>query len=424
MTDDEHMNGDIRLMQSGIDLPSDTTEKYAHYKIQPLCITQSYYAFQKDIIEALSDNCYKIVTLVRTNPLAEISNIIPIKKYQHFKKNNILDLSNVPSNVNVFTTPVMYFPIERSLLSLGEKHFKQVDRIINKRQIEFDLIHSHFTWSAGYAGVKIKDKYKKPLIVTAHGFDIYHLPFKNGKWREKIEFVLNKADKIITVSQSNYSLIKKLNVTTPVKIIPNGFKSDLFYPRNQIDCRKLLGLPLNNKIILTVGNLFEIKGHKHLIEAIKRITSIRDDITCIIIGSGQLRGALERQIRSLGLEKHVMLPGRKNHDEIPIWLGASDIFVLSSLNEGNPTVMFEALGCGKPFIGTKVGGIPEIIKNEDYGLLVEPGNPYDLAEKLIMSLEKKWNLGRILSHASQFTWENIAKQTMNQYEEVLIGNSN
>ena len=62
---------------------------------------------------------------------------------------------------------------------------------------------------------------------------------------------------------------------------------------------------------------------------------------------------------------HVEFVGGKPHAEIPIWMNACDVFVLSSLSEGNPTVMFECVGCGKPFIGTKVGGIPEIIISDD-----------------------------------------------------------
>ena len=77
-------------------------------------------------------------------------------------------------------------------------------------------------------------------------------------------------------------------------------------------------------------------------------------------------------------------------------MNACDLFVLPSLNEGNPTVMFEALGCGKPFVGTKVGGVPEVIASDDYGLLVEPADPEDLAEKILVALDREWDREAIL----------------------------
>lgn len=198
----------------------------------------------------------------------------------------------------------------------------------------------------------------------------------------KIQYVLNSADYIITVSKNNLDCINKLNVNTPVKVLPNGYKGDLFYPMNQLQCRRKLNLSLNSKIILNVGNLSEVKGHKYLIEAMKVIVKFRKDVLCIIIGEGKLRYTLQRQINNNGLSKFIKLVGRKPHSEIPIWINACDLFVLPSLNEGNPTVMFECLGCSKPFVGTRVGGVPEVITSEDYGLLVDPGNVQDLAEKL------------------------------------------
>ncbi len=106
-------------------------------------------------------------------------------------------------------------------------------------------------------------------------------------------------------------------------------------------------------------------------------------------------------------------------DEIlPLWMNACDIFVLPSLSEGNPTVMFEALGFGKPFVGTKVGGVPEVITSKDYGLLVEPGNSQDLAEKIEVALNKNWDREKIANYAEQYRWENIAEQIMKIYHNL------
>ena len=78
------------------------------------------------------------------------------------------------------------------------------------------------------------------------------------------------------------------------------------------------------------------------------------------------------------------------------------------------TVMFEAFGCGKPFVGTKVGGVPEIITSDGYGFLVYPANPEELAEQILTALGKEWDSDKILAHSRRFTWENST-------EEILAG---
>lgn len=386
-----------------------------------LVIPDRYNNFVKDPVNITSSYFNQVFVLVRHNPITEISNVLPINYLKPFRKKTLINLSGKPENVTVTLTSLWYAPTDSQYKRLGDKHFKSVDTTIKKKKIEFDLIHSHFTWSMGYVGARLKEKYDVPFIVTAHGYDIYDLPFRDEEWRKRIEYVLNSANYVITVSNSNLECIKKLDVKTPVKVIPNGFRPNLFYPKNLEECKKILELPSGKKIILTVGNLVEIKGHKYLIGAMNEVVKHRKDVLCIMVGSGKSKNELEKQIKKLKLEDHVKLVGGRPHDEIPIWMNAADLFVLPSLNEGNPTVMFECLGCGKPFIGTKVGGEPEVITSEDYGYLTEPANPDELAEKILIALNKEWDCDKIREYAEQFTWENIIEEIVAIYEGVENG---
>ncbi len=385
-----------------------------------LVIAHSYKSFVKDSVDIISQYFGQINIFVRHNLFAEISNILPINYLRPFTEKNRIDLIYKPNNINILPTKIMYIPTRAGYLKLGEKHFKAVDRSIQRNNIKkFDLIHSHFIWSSGYAASKLKEKYDVPFIVTAHGYDIYDLPFRDEEWKEKIKYVLNSADYIITVSGTNLKYINELNVKTPAKVIPNGFNSNLFYPKDLNDCRKILNLPVDKKIILTVGYLVEVKGHRYLIEAMHQVIKHRKDVVCVIVGCGILKNNLEKQIKNGGLENYIKLAGEKLHNEIPNWINACDIFVLPSLNEGNPTVMFECLGCGKPFVGTKVGGVPDIIISEDYGILVEPANSKNLAEKILIALDKEWSYEKISKYAKQFTWENIVKEILTVYQHVI-----
>jgi len=387
-----------------------------------LFLMNNYHVGLKDCIDISAPWYTQGYVIFRYNIISEISTILPLKSLEPYRKSELMDLRNKPQNLTIFPTGLFYLPTDNQYKKLGALFYRAARKKIMKNKLDFDIVHSHFLWPQGYAGARFKEEYGVPFVVTAHGYDIYSLPFKDEEWKKKIEDVLNTADHIITVSQSNLSCIKKLNTSSPVTVIPNGFRSDHFFPRDTSACRKMLNLPQDKKIILTVGIFEAVKGHKYLIEAMHAIISERKDVLCVIVGGGGLRTALERQVHALGLEDNVRLVDKKHHDEIPFWMNACDLFVLPSLNEGNPIVMFEALGCGKPFIGTKVGGVPEVISSDKYGLLVRPGDPGELAEKILMALDREWNREEILTYADQFTWENIVKEIMRVYTMVSGNN--
>jgi glycosyltransferase involved in cell wall biosynthesis len=396
-------------------MPDDKT----HFNL--LVLSHTYRSFQKSSIEATSGFFSNVNIFVRCNPAIEYIQYFDKKRFFQNSWAYKTDLLGKPANCHVFPSPIYYLPIERQYKTLGDKHLRAVRKGINKNKVTFQIVHSHFTWSAGYVGARLKEEYNVPFVLTAHGYDIYSLPFKDSEWREKIEYVLNTADHVITVSQSNLACIEKLDVSTPVTVIPNGFRSDLFYPRDISECRKALNLPQDKKIILTVGGLVPIKDQARLVEAIRKIISDRKDILCVIVGAGKLRPALERQIRSLGLEGYVRLAGGKPHDEIPLWMNACDLFVLPSLRESFGVVQIEAMACGKPVVATRNGGSEEIVISEEYGLLVEPADSEDLAEKIPVALDREWDREAILQYAEWFAWENIAKDIIKIYRSLGIG---
>ena len=384
-------------------------------------IAPEYYSFVKDQTEVISHYFRNVHVFVRYNPLAEISAILPIIGLDTFRLGRLVSRVGLPANVHVTPTPLYYLPIDYNYKLLGNAHYRKIRGYINRSDLKDSMIHAHHTWTAGYAAARLKEEYGIPFVVTGHGYDVYSLPFKDDEWREKIEYVLNTADHVITVSQSNLACIRKLDVSTPVTVIPNGFRSDLFYPRDASECRKMLNLPQDKKIILTVGNLEPVKGQMHLVEAVQKIVRERKDILCVIVGAGKLRTALERQIRSLGLQDYVMLAGGKPHDEIPLWMNACDLFVLPSLRESFGIVQVEAMACGRPVVATRNGGSEEVVISDDYGLLVEPADPEDLAEKILVALDREWDQGAILAYAERFTWEKIAKDIIKIYRSLGIG---
>ncbi len=324
-------------------------------------------------------------------------------------------------NVRVFFPKYLNFPFlyyfGRSLwVSLGAKATRS---LIKKENLTFDLIHAHFTWPSGAVAVELKKLYTVPVIITEHTSASFHKAVRNNDayWKK----TLKTADAIIRVRKGDIALFESMNVRKDkIHVIPNGFDAEKFFPMPLSQCRTALGLPEDKKILLNVGNLYDpIKGHIFFIEAIGRMVKVRRDILGIIVGSGYLEKQLRELIEELQLNPYIRLVGSKPHPEIPLWMNACDIFVLPSLNEGNPTVMFEAMGCGKPFIGTCVGGVPEVIISDVYGLLVQPADSGELAEKILSALDRKWDHVQILKYSEQYTWEYIAKEIMSVYKQVL-----
>ena len=170
-----------------------------------------------------------------------------------------------------------------------------------------------------------------------------------------------------------------------------------------------------------MGNLELIKGHKYLIEAIESVIRRRKDVLCLIVGNGELKNELEKQIKWLELNEYVKLVGTKPHDKIPFWMNACDVFVLPSLRESFGIVQIEAMACGKPVVATYNGGSEEIVTSEDCGFLVEPANPKELAEKILIALDKEWDNEKIRKHAEMFRWIDIAKEIIMVY--IKLGGS-
>ncbi|MCO6042253.1 glycosyltransferase [Thermococcus alcaliphilus] len=378
------------------------------------------FPFVGDLIDATAKYVSSIDVLIHHNYLAELAPYIPFSYFrwvEKFTKKNIAGLRSKPSNVKVHVLSTLYLMPDGRNRGLGDKLYKKFSEYIKKQGLTFDIIHAHVHWPQGYVAVKLGKEFNVPVVVTVHA--------NRTKLEESIEwnrkdilFVFKNADALIRVNKADIEFLKNLGAKR-VYGIPNGFNPAKFPFLPKDFARKELGLPLDKKIILNVAVLKPWKGHKYLIEAVDVLREKIPDILCYIGSNGPLYDYLRRLIEKKGLEENVKLLGYIPDEKLPLWMNAADLFVLPSLNEGNPTVMFEALGVGLPFVGTTVGGVPEVITSEDYGLLCKPGDPQDLAEKILIALERNWDRDKIRKYAEQFTWENIAKRVVNVYEEVL-----
>lgn len=386
-----------------------------------LVIAHDYCTFTKDHVEAVAPYFRRVVVLPRTKPIAELANFLPIGPLKLHRRNVVIDLRELPANVTVLPTNLFYLPTERGYKRLGEKHFRAVLRQIRQYAIPFDLIHAQFLWTAGYAGARLKRELSKPFVVTGHGYDVYDLPYRDEEWRILCMEVLNCADHVITVSRSNFDHLKKLGAPAPVTVIPNGYRSGVFYPTAKEDARKRLGLPLDRTILLSVGFLDDVKGHRFLVEAMVGLSRRHPNLLCIILGSGTQERALSKQIASLGLGEWVRLEPAKPHREVAVWMNAADLLVHPSLQESFGIVQIEAMACGKPVVATRNGGSEEIVTSPELGVLVMPGEAAEIARGVEQALATRYDGEAIRRAAGVYAWESLAGRVLEVYRSVLGG---
>ena len=292
-------------------------------------------------------------------------------------------------------------------------------RAVSAKRTDFDVIHSHFLGLNGFIGMRLKEKFGKPLVVTVYGGDAYSVPFLDAYRKRLAEEVVRSADRLIAVSRSLEQNLRTLGADqSKIRIIPTGFDASLFAPIARERARSLLGLPADKRVLLTVANLVPQKGHEYLLESLRDLSRTRGDLMLVVVGGGALEKRLVSKAGELGLSGIVRFAKARPHAEIPTWLSACDVFVLPSVSEGSPAVLTEAMACGKPIVATRVGGLPDMVEEGVEGYLVPPVDAAALGTAITRALSREWDAEKITKHAQSYSWDALASRIADVYAEV------
>jgi glycosyltransferase involved in cell wall biosynthesis len=310
------------------------------------------------------------------------------------------------------------FPLDAVSMRLALKRL--VGRL--KASFDFDLIHAHTLCPDGFAAVGLGRDSGVPVVCTIHGGDINIYPDWTNVVQAMTRWTIERVDALISVSSQSKERTLALGAPRrEVSVIPNGADLRRFAPLDKAACRQEMELPHDAHIIVYASRLDKVKGLTFLLSALKTVVERVDDCLLVLAGEGDHREQLLLEVSALGLQEHVMAIGRRPHQEIAKWMNAGDLVVLPSLTEGSPLPVYEAMACGKPIIASRVGGIPEIITSDDYGLLVPPADPEALAEALDVGLCKVWDPQKIRQHSVTYSWDSVATQLMGVYSDVSNG---
>jgi N-acetyl-alpha-D-glucosaminyl L-malate synthase BshA len=260
----------------------------------------------------------------------------------------------------------------------------KLGRILKNKQV--DIIHAHqyapFLYSSLARGILHS---RPPIIFTEHGrtFPDYRRPkrcFAN-------KFLLKSSDRVVAVGkQVKEALIKNEGIDpSRIDVIYNGVSVDRF-SRKQDQQRRLAtrmkeGVSDDMTVIIQVARLNPLKDHITAIRAMRQVVDKIPSSILLIVGEGEERAAIQDEINQLGLSRNVRMLG--NRYDVQDLLEASDVFILTSVSEGIPLTVIEAMLSGLPCVATDVGGLSEIIEDGEDGFLVQAKDVLGLASRIV-----------------------------------------
>ncbi|MDP3920511.1 MAG: glycosyltransferase [Candidatus Omnitrophota bacterium] len=285
-----------------------------------------------------------------------------------------------------------------------------------------DILHTHLAM-ADWIGRVVGHFCRVPLIVgTLHAVE----PWRKWFPLNLIDLGTSRwADALIAVSEEVRDGIVRLQGldASRIHIIPNGIDYPTADNSERSKIRRSLNVPEDALVIGTLGRLDEsVKGHGTLLEAAKSLAVKHDRFHCVFVGDGPSRSHLEKQAAGLGLANRVTFAGMRQ--DVAPWLSAMDVFVQPSHQEGLPLAVLEAMAAGRPIVATRVGGIPEVIKDRHTGLLVEPKDSNALATAVTEIVEDHALAGRLARGAQahfrkHYDMRHLINKIQSFYEEQL-----
>lgn len=273
-----------------------------------------------------------------------------------------------------------------------------------------DIVLASWLFPDGCAAARLCEPLGLPCVLITQGSDTHQYLAMPPRDRH-ILAAIRRSEAVITRSRD---LAKRLAAAgaDEVKLHPiyNGTDIELFRIRDQAGARAELGIAHSGKIALFVGNLEPVKNPFLLLESFAiHIRSQQDaDTLLVMAGKGPLRPALEKQAAELGIAGRVRFTGPLPARRIALWMSAADMLCLSSINEGFPNVILEAMASGLPVLSTDVGGIHELLNDPGLGVLVKSDLQAEYAGALSQVLTTEWDRQAIAKTGGQFSWQAAA----------------
>lgn len=294
--------------------------------------------------------------------------------------------------IHLITYQEPVFPLEGIIIHVVSKFnnsylnffttYLSIKKII--KHIKPDIIHAHYITDFGFQGALLRFH---PFIITAWGSDVLVAPQNSKKVYYFTKYSIQKADLITCDGENLKSAMVKMGLEKEkIEIIQHGVDVKKFNPiLRSDDLRKRLNV-LDSNLIISTRSLKPIYNIKSLINAIPLVLDQFPKAKFLIVGEGKQKEELVNLAKSLNVLHATIFRDHIPHDELPIYLSSSDVYVSTSLSDGGIAVStLEAMSCGLPLVVTDVGDIENLVENGKNGFLV-PIEDYGLMADKIISI--------------------------------------
>jgi len=278
------------------------------------------------------------------------------------------------------------------------------------------LLHTHIFGACLHGRLAAMLLGRLPVVVTEHNVATKY----KGYQRLTNRWLSRWSQRIVAVSDEvGRSLTSDIGVSPEkVRIVCNGVDTDHFatLPTREA-ARDYLKIPRHVRVVGSIGRLTRQKGYGYLLQAMSILLQDCSGVHLVLVGKGEQRSALEQQASELGISENTHFVGL--HPDIRRLLPAFDVFAMSSLWEGLPMALLEAMAAGLPCVATTAGGIVNVIDDGVNGLLVPPADPGSLAAAIKRVIDKPQEAQRMGEHAKTTVERDFSARRMTaEYEDV------
>ncbi len=268
------------------------------------------------------------------------------------------------------------------------------------RQRDIEVLHAHQYTPFFYAALaRLRGACRTRLVMTEHGRHWPDVVSAKRRWINRL-LLARLAHRVNACSAFSAQALAR-NDGFPrqsIQVIRNGIDLQGFRPSRGPGPPDLAPLA-GRRLLGMVARFHEIKNHGLLLDGLALLAETRDDVDLLLVGDGPLREHLERRTAELGLTDRVHFLGVR--DDVAAILSRLDVFVLTSRCEAAPLTVLEAMASGVPVVATRVGGVPEMIRDQVDGLLVDPDRPDELALAIAHTLDDPAATDARVAHARQ-----------------------
>ena len=315
-----------------------------------------------------------------------------------------------------FSIPGLFKRFDGLFLALSTYVF--VKKLHKTNQI--DIIDAHFAYPDGYAATLLGKWLDIPVTITLRGTEKRHL---ESALKKPLLRALDNAVRVFSVSDSLKRLVVSAGADKKkIRVVGNGVDVTKFHSLPKNEMRKLLSLPEDAKVIVTVGGLVERKGFHRVIECLPALISDYPKIKYLIVGGASAEGdwesKLKQQVADLKLEVYVDFLGTQPPEKLKTILSASDLFVLSTRNEGWANVLLEAMACGLPIVATNVGGNAEVVCSEKLGAIIPFDDKVQLKQAIHQALAKDWDIQYLIEYAKENSWNRQVEILVEEFQHI------